>query len=129
MLKEPGKDKFSIRRRIKSFGYAFRGIRSFFFTTHNAWIHAFISLAVILAAVYFDITKTEWIAIIFAMGFVFAAEAFNTAIEQYVDIVKPEYDPRAGNIKDIAAGAVLIAATSAAIIGLLIFVPEIADLF
>lgn len=129
MRKEPGKDKFSVRRRAQSFGYAFQGIRSFFFTTHNAWVHAVITILVIIASVFFRISTSEWIAIIFAIGFVFTSEAFNTAIEQYVDLVKPEFHPKAGNIKDIAAGAVLISAITAAAIGLIIFIPKIVCLF
>lgn len=129
MLKNPGKDKFSFKRRVRSFEYAFKGIRSFFLTTHNAWVHTFITVIVIIAAIFFRINVVEWIAIVFSIGLVFTAEALNTAVEQYVDLVKPEFDPKAGNIKDISAGAVLISATSAAIIGLLIFVPKIVALF
>lgn len=129
MHKDPKKDKFSFRRRIESFGYAFNGIRSFFYTTHNAWVHLTIAILVIIFAIYFHISVVEWIAITFAIGMVFTAEAFNTAIEEYVDMVQPEYDKRAGNIKDISAGAVLLSALSAAIIGLLIFVPKIAEHF
>ncbi len=125
MHKKSGNERFSFHKRLKSFGYAFRGIRSFFLSTHNAWIHAAAALLVIAASLFFQITIIEWIAVIFCIGLVFTAEAFNTAVEQYVDLVQPEFDSRAGNIKDIAAGAVLISAICAAIIGLLIFLPRI----
>ena len=129
MRKDPKKDKFSFKRRIESFEYAFKGIRSFFFTTHNAWVHLAITVLVIFFAILFQISVVEWIAIIFAIGMVFTAEAFNTAIEEYVDMVQPEYDKKAGNIKDISAGAVLLSAISAAIIGILIFFPRFKELF
>lgn len=125
MHKKSGHEKFSFQKRIKSFGYAFRGIRSFFLTTHNAWIQVGAGIAAISASFYFRISIVEWIAIVFCIGLVFTAEALNTAVEQYVDLVKPEYDPKAGNIKDIAAGAVLISAICAAIVGGLIFLPRI----
>lgn len=67
----------------------------------------------------------EWIMIVFAIGFVFAAEAFNTAIEIWVDKLQPDFDPKAGRAKDLAAAAVLIAAISAATVGLIIFIPKI----
>lgn len=70
---------------------------------------------------FFGITRTEWIVIILCIGVVIAAELFNTAIEKLVDLVSPERHPIAGQVKDIAAGAVLVCAVAAAIIGIIIF--------
>ena len=121
--------RFNIKKKIKSFGYAYKGIISYITNEHNAWIHLGISVFVILAGLFFHLTKAEWIIVIFCIGFVLTAEAFNTAIERLVNIVSPEHNPSAGNVKDIAAGAVLISAITAAIIGLIIFIPYLIRLF
>lgn len=117
--------KDSFKRRIKSFAYAFSGIAWMMKTQINARIHAFITILVVILAIFLRINSLEWILIIFAIGFVFAAEALNTAIEIWVDKLQPEYNSKAGRAKDLAAAAVLIAAISAAIVGLIIFLPKI----
>jgi diacylglycerol kinase (ATP) len=71
----------------------------------------------------FGITPTEWCIVTLCFGMVLAAEGFNTAIERLVDLVSPDYHPIAGDVKDIAAGAVLICAIAAAIIGMIVFLP------
>lgn len=116
---------FSPKKRIKSFAYAWKGILLLIKSEHNAWIHLVCAILVICAAIYFDINRMEWIAVIVCIGLVLAAEAINTAIESLVDLVSPEENPIAGKVKDLAAGAVLICAISAAIIGLLVFIPYI----
>jgi len=121
-------DNFSIKKRIKSFEYAFHGIRSFFLSTPNAWIHLVVAIAAIIASFYFHISPIEWVAIIYAIGLVFTAEAFNTAVEEWVDSIQPDYDKKAEKVKDISAGAVLIASIAAAIIGFIIFGTRIYDL-
>ena len=78
-----------------------------------------------MAGFFFEIHRIEWIAIIICIGVVIAAEAFNTAIERLVNLTSPEWNPIAGEAKDIAAGAVLICAVAAAIVGLVIFIPYI----
>lgn len=112
-----------LHKRLKSFTYAFAGIGSFLHKEHNAWIHCTAMLAVIIAGFSFGITRTEWLILILCFALVLAAEAFNTAIERLVDLVSPGYHPIAGDVKDVAAGAVLICAIAAAIIGLVIFIP------
>lgn len=116
---------FKIKDRIRSFRYAGRGIRSFLTKEHNAWIHCCFVVLVTAAGFFFQITKGEWIAIIFCFGLVLAAEGFNAAIERLVNLVSPHKHPLAGDVKDIAAGAVLICAIAAAIIGTIIFIPYI----
>ncbi len=87
------------------------------------------TVLVIALGLYFEITPTEWCIIVFAIAIVLAAEAFNTAIEDLTDLVSPEPHPLAGHAKDLAAGAVLLTAIGAAIVGLLIFLPKILALF
>ena len=118
-------EKFSWKKRGKSFIYAARGIKSFITREHNAWIHAAVTAIVVAAGFALHITRGEWIAIALCIGIVFAAEAFNTAIERLVNIVSPGYDKRAGFVKDIAAGAVLICAIMAVAVGMLVFVPRL----
>ena len=112
-----------LTKRIKSFGYAFKGIASLLRNEHNAWIHCIAIVVVTSCGFYFGITPAEWCMVVICFGMVLAAEGFNTAIERLVDLVSPDYHPIAGNVKDIAAGAVLICAIAAAIIGALIFIP------
>lgn len=121
------KKEFSIVKRAKSFTHAGRGIKVFLKSTHNAWIHISVLILVVIAGFYFDITNVEWMMIVFAAGFVMASEAFNTAIEIDIDLTSPEFHPYARDTKDVAAGAVLISAITAAIIGLIVFAPHIRD--
>jgi len=114
---------FNIKERLKSFVFAGKGIYVLISKEHNAWIHCAAIVFVTLAGFYFNITKGEWIAVVLCFGMVLAAEAFNTAIECLVDLVSPERNPQAGKVKDIAAGAVLICAIAAAIVGGIIFIP------
>lgn len=112
-----------LEKRIKSFGYAFKGIASLLKKEHNAWIHCSVIVLVTCAGFYFGITPTEWCIVVLCFGLVLAAEGFNTAIERLVDLVSPDFHPVAGDVKDVAAGAVLICAIAAAIVGLIVFVP------
>ena len=112
-----------LNKRIKSFGYAFKGIASLIKKEHNAWIHCTAIVVVTLAGWYFGITPTEWCIVVLCFGMVLAAEGFNTAIERLVDLVSPDYHPIAGDVKDVAAGAVLICAIAAAIVGMIVFIP------
>ena len=126
-MKEPldTPEEFFVVQRAKSFTYAVRGIWLLMKTTPNAWVHmVFFSIALGLGF-YFGITKTEWILLILAGGFVLTAEAFNTAFEIDINLTSPNYHPYAKDTKDVAAGAVLISAITALIIGILIFVPYV----
>jgi diacylglycerol kinase (ATP) len=112
---------FRIIKRLKSFVYAGKGIRTLIGREHNAWIHCVAIVWVTAAGFYFNITRTEWIAVILCFGMVLAVEALNTAIERLVDLVCPERKPLAGEVKDLAAAAVLICAIAAAIVGAIVF--------
>lgn len=116
---------FTWRNRMRSFKYAFRGIWLLVSKEHNAWIHCFIAICVIAAGFLFGLDRLEWIAIVFAIGMVLAAEAVNTAIEYLCDFVSPEYREAIKHTKDLAAGAVLILAMASMVIGALIFFPKI----
>ncbi len=118
-------EKFSINKRLQSFTHAFRGLLYVIRTQHNAWIHLITSALVIIAGFAFNITLTEWLVILLAMGLVLTAEVINTAIEDLLDRFHPEYDRQVGLIKDVGAGGVLIAAIIAAIIGFIIFGPKV----
>lgn len=117
----------SIRKSTKSFRYAFRGICFLFKNENNARIHLLASVAVIVLGFYFGITLAEWLWIAFSIGLVWIMEALNTAIEKLVDLVSPGFNPKAGEIKDLAAGAVLIAAGVAVVVGVLVFKDYVFD--
>jgi diacylglycerol kinase len=115
-------------RKVKAkekFENAFRGLRVFWMTTSNLLTHTGAAFVVIVLGFYFKISGTEWIALVFAIGFVIVAEAFNTAIEIDIDLTSPEYHPYARDTKDVAAAAVLLSVFTAVIAGLLIFLPKV----
>ena len=110
-----------------SFNYDLEGFISSFKTERNMKFHIIIMLLVILAGVLLKIDKLEWIICTICFAIVIAGEMFNTAIETVVNMITTEKNAMAKNAKDISAGAVLILAIGAAIIGLLIFVPKILE--
>jgi diacylglycerol kinase (ATP) len=123
------KSSFSFRKRLKSFQYAINGIGLLFKQEQNSWIHCFVAICVVISGFLLHISHTEWIAVAIAIGLVLSAEAFNSAIELLCDHVCPDISNRIKQIKDLAAGAVLFAAISAAIVGLIIFIPKLMTLF
>lgn len=118
-------EKFSIKKRLKSFGYAFNGLKILLSEEHNSRIHFLAAIIVILAGFLLKISRLEWIMICFAIGIVFIAELINSAIEALADHVTQDYQPFIKKAKDLAAGAVLIAAILAAVTGVIIFLPHI----
>jgi diacylglycerol kinase len=116
---------FSISQRLKSFGYAFSGLKILITEEHNARIHLFAAACVVAAGIYFKLSSYEWIALAFAIGLVFALEIVNSSIENLADFITPNHDDRIKKIKDLAAAAVLIGAMTALAIGLIIFLPKI----
>jgi diacylglycerol kinase (ATP) len=121
-------NKFSIRSRIKSFRYAIAGIRDFVCREHNAWIHLAATLGVIIAAKVLKVSEMEAIVLALAIGLVWVAEILNTCLERTADLVSREDHPSIKYIKDLAAGAVLVAAVTAVVVGLIIFIPKIVQL-
>lgn len=121
--------KFSIRARGRSFAYAFSGLRYLIRSQHNAWLHAVATCGVCVAGISMQISRYEWCLLILCMMAVWTAEAFNTAMECLTDLVSPEHHSLAGRVKDVAAGAVLIAAMAAAIVGAIVFIPYASAMF
>ena len=117
------------KKLINSFKYAIEGIISSFKTERNMKIHVLAMIVVIALGLFFKLNKVEWCFIIIAIASVISAELFNTAIETVVDMVSPERNPKAKLAKDIAAGAVLVVAIGATIIGFIIFGPQIINVF
>ncbi|MCO6476229.1 MAG: diacylglycerol kinase family protein [Phaeodactylibacter sp.] len=113
-----------IRSRLKSFRYAFQGIKGLLLTQANARIHLFLATLAIILGCVFSLAATEWCLLALAMSAVFAAEAFNTALERLTDLVSPGYHELAGKAKDVAAAAVLFSAMGAAAVGLILFLPR-----
>lgn len=117
--------KFSIRTRLRSFKYAFNGMKILFREEHNARIHFFAICCMIVVAYVLGCSMIEWALLTFAVGFVLVAEAVNSAVERLCDHVCPEHSKMIGAVKDLAAGGVLIAAATALVIALILFVPKI----
>ena len=125
MEKISEKKRFSLVARAKSFTHAFRGIGVLVKSTHNFWVHIFVAIVAITFGFLLKISHVEWLLLILATGFVMVTEALNTAIEIDIDLTSPNYHPYARDTKDVAAGAVLISAVTAVVIGLIIFLPKI----
>jgi len=117
----------SLAGRARSFRSALAGMRVLAGSQRNAWIHVAATIAVVALGLYLGLSAAQWALVTVAVASVWTAEAINTAFELLADAVAPEFNPLIGKAKDVAAGAVLIAAIGAATIGLLVFVPEIAD--
>jgi diacylglycerol kinase (ATP) len=120
---------FQFTGRIRSFRHAIAGIRRMIRCQHNAWIHAIGTAIVIVAGFLLHISKADWCWIIVAISVVWTAEALNTAFEFLADATSPDFHPLVRDAKDVAAGAVLITAIAAALIGAIILWPRVAGLF
>jgi diacylglycerol kinase (ATP) len=124
-MSEPVSDKFDFRARARSFRYAFAGWAFVLRTQHNAWIHALISIFVVLLALFLGIPRQEWAILFLTMMVVWMAEFMNTAVEAVVDMVSPEFHPLAKVAKDVAAATVLVGALGAVLVGFLILGPPL----
>ncbi len=118
--------KFKLSARIKSFYFAGRGIAYMLRSQHNAWIHALATVLAVALGLLCGITTTEWCIILLAIMAVWTAETVNTALEFLADVTSPDFHPLVARAKDVAAGAVLITAACAGIIGLIVFLPYLA---
>ncbi len=114
---------------MKAFKYAINGIRTAFGSEFHIRLHILASLLVVIAGWFFEISRMEWISIFICIAMVITVEMLNTAIEYLVNLISPDHNILAGKIKDIAAGAVLIAAIGALFTGLIIFTPKVLELF
>jgi diacylglycerol kinase len=116
---------FSLKHRIKSVGYACEGIITFFKTQPNAQIQLLAAVAIIMVGFILDISCWEWCWIVASIASVIITEMLNTALEFLTDLVSPSVHPLAKKVKDVAAGAVLIAAITSVVIAVIIFLPKI----
>lgn len=128
MTTVPDKAPFSIPGRVRSFGYAFEGLYTLLREQHNAWIHLLATVVVIGAGLWVGVDTTDWLFITLAITGVWVTEALNTALELLCDVASPEFHPLVKKCKDIAAGAVLLSAAGAVVVGALVFWPYLAAL-
>ncbi len=119
------KDNSFVSGRLKSVTYAFKGAIKLITTEHSIMVQFSLGILLTIAGFYFGISSTEWLFQTLAIGLVMSIEGLNTAVEKVADFIHPNYHERIGFIKDIAAGAVLFAAVTAIIIGLIIYLPKI----
>lgn len=119
--------KNGLKKRIRSFGFAFTGIFELVKSEPNARIHLVATILAVLAGFILKISNVEWFVVLIVIALVWAAEAFNTVIEKLVDHLFPEYHETARIAKDVSAGAVLVCATIALICGLIIFLPKLIE--
>ena len=125
IIKNEQSESFSLKARLRSVRCAYEGLSAFFATQHNAIIHLVLTIIAFMAAIFFDVGKTDMIAIIIVTALVWLAELFNTAVEKLADLVSKDFDPRTKFIKDVSAAAVLLSAIAALIIGAIIFIPKL----
>src|SRR5512144_905855 len=111
--------------RIAAFGHAFRGWWYVLRTQHNAWIHSMFATAVIVVGLWVGLRPFDWAIIVLTIAMVFTAEFINTAIEAVVDLASPVHHPLAKVGKDVGAGAVLVSALAAIVVGRFILGPPL----
>lgn len=116
--------KFSFRERLRSFAFAFNGVKILVREEHNSRIHFVSALCVIIAGVFFKISALEWILILFAIGLVIILEIVNSSIENIADFISEEKHDSIKKIKDLSAAGVLISSLTSLAIGLIIFLPK-----
>ena len=112
-------------KRLLSFTFAFQGIRDLFQSQPNARLHALAAVLILILGGWLNLDRIEWMLVLLSIFLIFAAEAFNTALEHLTDLVSPEYHVLAGKTKDAAAAGVLLIAMGVFLVGLLIFVPKL----
>lgn len=114
-----------MKKLLRSFGYAFKGLGHATQTQLNFRVHLVASLLALFLGYALKISVNEWLWTALCIALVLMAELFNTAIEFLVDLVSPDYNELAGKVKDTSAGAVVVAAAFAIIAGSIIFIPKI----
>ena len=120
---------FTFSGRLRSVFFAVRGIKLMLRSQHNAWVHLFATLLVAAAGLFFGLSGAEWCCIVMATVVVWTAEALNTAFEFLCDVASPDFHPVVEKSKDVAAGAVLMAAMGAILVGIIVFFPKIVEWF
>lgn len=118
-------EKFSLRKRIKSFGYAFNGLKILFLEEHNSRIHLVAAFIAIITGWWLELSIQEWSVLFLVIGAVFTAELFNSAIENLADYLAPEKHDKIKKVKDLSAAAVLVSAFVAVVVACLLLLPKI----
>jgi len=118
-----------VRARQASFGHAVRGLRTLIHSESHAKVHLLATASVCCLGATLSVSAGEWGLLLLATGLVWTAEALNTALESVVDLCSPEWNEKAGRAKDLGAAAVLLAAVTALLVGLIVFLPRILSLF
>ncbi|WP_138434148.1 diacylglycerol kinase [Winogradskyella algicola] len=121
---QQNKESFIVNR-LKSVGFAFKGMLILIKTEASIKIQVFIAIVVTIAGFYFHISTTEWMIQIAMIGLVMSVEGVNTAVEYIADFIHPDHHPKIGLIKDVSAGAVFIASIVAVVIAGIIYLPKI----
>lgn len=118
-----------LKKRIQAFGYAFSGLAKAFTSEAHLQLHFLATVFVIWGGIFFNISKLEWFEVSACIVLVISLELINSAIEKLCDLYSTEQNPKIKYIKDVAAGAVLIASIFAAIIGFMVFIPHIIEVY
>lgn len=121
------RNRFSLQKRLESFGFAFNGLIILFQEEHNSRIHFLVAFCAVIAGVWLKISTIEWLLIVLSIGFVITLEIINSAIENISDFISPEKHEMIKKIKDLTAAAVLIGSITSLTIGLIIFLPKIIE--
>ena len=119
------KQKFSVKKRLRSFKFAFAGLRTLWQEEHNFRIHSVAALLVLILGFLLRISMVEWCIVALTVGFVISAETLNSSLENLADAITEEPNEKIKKAKDLGAAAVLISAIAAVVIGLIIFLPKI----
>ena len=123
-MPNPNKESFAINR-LKSVGYAFKGLMVLIKTENSIKLQLVIASIVTVAGIYYNISTTEWLIQLVMIAMVMSVEGANTAIEYMADFIHPDYHPKIGLIKDIGAGAVFIASIIAILVACIIYIPKV----
>ena len=122
-------DKFSFTARLSSFKFAFNGLTALLKNEHNARVHLLAAIIAITCGIVLNINALEWSLLIIVIGSIFITELLNTSLETLADLIQPEWNEKIRMAKDYSAAAVLISAIISVIVGGLIFIPKILNLF
>jgi diacylglycerol kinase len=125
LINDTVRKSFSMAHRLKSFSYAWAGIKALLRTEHNARIHLAFTVCAIILSMLFKLTMPEITLLIIVVAMVWIAELFNTCFEKLMDFLSAEIHPQVKLIKDMAAAAVLVASFAAFTVGAIIFIPKI----
>jgi diacylglycerol kinase len=119
----------NIKKFIRSFGFAIEGLKLAVMVDQNVRFHLIVGILVFITAILLKASKSDLLFVIFAIFFVVITEMINTAIEEMTNLILKEHSQEAKIAKDVAAGAVLLAATFAVIVGFAVLVPKLLILF